>query len=123
MTIIRFIIDISFIVYVSLLVQIKRLKGKRNITHHSVSRRNIKNSPTTLFSHFSFIRFSAAKPVLLFLYMLIVKEVDINKTTQTLCRIIKQSKLSAHKETTIIKNHLKISSDFLPVFIIVTIIE
>ena len=27
------------------------------------------------------------------------------------------------KETTIIKNHLKISSDFLPVFIIVTIIE
>lgn len=59
----------------------------------------------------------------LFLNVFIIKEVDINKTTQTLCRIIKQSKLSAHKETTIIKNHLKISSDFLPIFIIVTIIE
>lgn len=59
----------------------------------------------------------------LFLNVFIIKEVDINKTTQTLCRIIKQSKLSAHKETTIIKNHLEISSDFLPVFIIVTIIE
>ena len=57
----------------------------------------------------------------LFLNVFIIKEVDINKTTQTLCRIIKQSKLSAHKETTIIKNHLKISSDFLPIFIIVTI--
>lgn len=59
----------------------------------------------------------------LFLNVFIIKEVDINKTTQTLCRIIKQSKLSAHKETTIIKNHLKISSDFLSIFIIVTIIE
>lgn len=59
----------------------------------------------------------------LFLNVFIIKEVDINKTTQTLCRIIKQSKLSAHKETTIIKNHLEISSNFLPVFIIVTIIE
>lgn len=43
----------------------------------------------------------------LFLNVFIIKEVDINKTTQTLCRIIKQSKLSAHKETTIIKIILK----------------
>lgn len=49
----------------------------------------------------------------LFLNVFIIKEVDINKTTQTLCRIIKQSKLSAHKETTIIKiilNQFRFSS-------------
>lgn len=44
--------------------------------------------------------------------MFILKGINIHKTSQRLGSIIEQSKFSSHEETTIIKNHFKIGSNF-----------